>query len=65
MRATGGRLVQTPKKKKKYKVVLEHEDRADTEESVNTMREGEALLREKTPTPPERDKSRDRTVSDV
>ena len=59
MTATRGRVVQTPKKKKPYKVVLEHEGGSDTEQGVDTMREGEALIREETPTPPERDTSRD------
>jgi hypothetical protein len=31
-----------PTNKKPYKVVLEHEGSADTEEGVETMREGEA-----------------------
>ncbi len=52
MTATRGHVVQTPTKKKPYKVVLEHKGSADTEESVATMREGEKLIREATPTPP-------------
>ncbi len=59
MAATRGRVVQTPTKEKPYKVVLEHEGGVDTEEGVETMREGEALIRQETPTPPERDASRD------
>lgn len=52
MAANSGRIVQTPTKKKPYKVVLEHEGSVDTEQGVETMREGEALIREETPTPP-------------
>jgi hypothetical protein len=65
MTATRGRVVRTPTKKKPYKVVLEHEGSVPTEEGVDTMREGEALIREETSTPPGRDKSRDRPASDV
>ena len=53
MAANSGRIVQTQTKKKPYKVVLEHEGSVDTEQGVETMREGEALIREETPTPPE------------
>jgi hypothetical protein len=63
--ATRGRVVQTPTKDKPYKVVLEHDDSPDTEQGVNTMREGEALIRKGTPRPPRRDTSRDRPTSDV
>ena len=56
MAATRGRIVQTPDKDKPYKVVLEHEHSGDTEEPVDTMREGEAIIKEETPTPPKRDK---------
>ena len=63
MVATRGRIVQTPTKGKPYKVVLEHEDGKDTEEPVTTMREGEALIKEETPTPPKRDKLYDRDAS--
>lgn len=65
MAATRGRVVQTPTKAKPYKFVLEHEGRVDTEQSVATMREGEALIKEETPTPPERDTSGDRPASDI
>lgn len=57
--ATRGHIVQTPKKKKPYKVILEHGAAPDTEHAVLTMREGEAMIKEETPTPPERDTSRD------
>ncbi len=62
MIATRGRVVRTPTQEKPYKVVLEHEDRRDTEEAVESIREGEALIKEETPTPPKRDESRDQPV---
>ena len=65
MAATRGRVVQTPTKAKPYKVVLEHESSVDTEQSVATMREGETIIREETPTPPKRDTSGDRPASDA
>jgi hypothetical protein len=64
MAATRGRIVQTPTKAMAYKVVLEHDGALDTEHPVSTMREGEALIRLETPTPPERDASRDRPLQD-
>lgn len=57
--AIRGHIVQTPKKKKPYKVVLEHEGAPDTEQSVLSMREGEAIIRDETPTPLKRNRSRD------
>jgi hypothetical protein len=65
MAATSGRIVKTPTKKKPYKVVLNHEGAADSEQAVETMREGEALIREETPTPPKPNTSRDRPSSDT
>jgi hypothetical protein len=59
MPATRGRVVQTRRDKKPYKVVLEHEDGEDTEHAVSSMQEGEALIRAETPKPLKRDKSRD------
>jgi hypothetical protein len=59
MTATRGRVVQTPAERKPYKVVLEHEAGKDTEHAVSTMREGEALIAQETPKPPERDTTRD------
>lgn len=59
MAATSGRIVQTPTKKKPYKVVLRHEGSGDTEQAVETMREGEALIRDETPAPPKRNTLRD------
>jgi hypothetical protein len=65
MAATRGRIVKTPTKGKPYEVVLEHSGSADTAQGVATMREGEALIREETPTPAERDTSRDQPASDA
>ncbi len=59
MAATRGRVVQTPTKEKPYEVVLEREGGVDKEEGVETLREGEALIRQETPTPTEREASRD------
>ena len=64
MTAKRGRVVQTQTTKKPYKVVLEHEDGIDTEHAVDTVREGEALIRKETPSPPKRDTLRDRPASD-
>lgn len=65
MAATRGRIVKTPTKKKPYKVVLEHEGGFATERGVDTMREGEAIIREETPTPPARDTTRDQPNGDA
>lgn len=59
MPAIRGRVVQTPGEEKPYKVVLEYEGRGITEHPVSTMREGEALIKSKTPRPPKRNKARD------
>jgi hypothetical protein len=59
MTITRGRVVQTPSMLHPYKVVFGHKDQVDTEHSVETMREGEALIRKKMPKPPKRDTSRD------
>ncbi len=45
MRVTRGRIVITPGQKQPYKVVLEHECGQLTEHSVDTMRQGEDLIR--------------------
>ena len=58
--ATRGRIVQTPGKEKPYKVVLEHEEGGATEHPVSTMKEGEALIKRKTPRRAKRDTSGDR-----
>jgi hypothetical protein len=60
MAATRGHIVKTPGKNKPYKAVLEHEQGDNTEHPVSTIREGEAFIRDETPTPPKRDTSRDR-----
>ena len=65
MTANRGRIVRTPKKGKPYKVVLEHEQGADTEHPVSTMQEGEAFIRSQTPTPAKRDTSREHDESDA
>jgi hypothetical protein len=57
--ATGGRVVTTPEERKPYKVILEHDGGPDTEEPVATVKEGEDLIKQEMPTPPERDKTRD------
>ena len=51
--AIAGRVVLTPEGALPYKVVLEHEGQADTEHEVATVREGEALIRENLPEPPQ------------
>ena len=56
--ATRGHIVQTPGQSKPYKVVLEHEGASDTQRPVASMREGEALIKDETPTPPKRNSSR-------
>jgi hypothetical protein len=57
MHAKSGYIVQTSPGA--FKVVLNHEGGDDTEQSCATIREGEAFIRRNTPTPPERDTSRD------
>jgi len=54
-----GRIVQTPRKDKPYKVVIEREDGHSTEQPVETVREGEAIIKDETPTPPARDRLHD------
>ncbi|MDB5713771.1 MAG: hypothetical protein JWO15_1168 [Sphingomonadales bacterium] len=65
MAATRGHVVQTPAKEEPYKVVLEHEIGPDTNEPVASVREGENLIKEETPTPPKRDTTRDRPATDT
>jgi hypothetical protein len=65
MSATRGHVVKTPAKKEPYKVVLEHEIGPDTDEPVSSVREGEKLIRQETPIPPERDTTRDRPATDT
>jgi hypothetical protein len=59
MHAKSGRIVQVSHDH--FKVVLTHEDGSETEQPCATMRDGEATIRRNTPTPPQRDASRDQT----
>jgi hypothetical protein len=52
MRVRSGRIVLTPGADKPYKVVLEHEHGKVSEHPVSTIREGEALIRERLPGAP-------------
>jgi hypothetical protein len=52
MRTTRGHVVITPGQKKPYKTVLEHEDGEITEHPVDTIREGEDLIRHRVLPPP-------------
>ncbi len=65
MGATRGRVVVTPSKNKPYKIVLEYEGGVDTEQGVETIREGEALIRKRTPKPAVRNTLRDRPSADL
>ena len=58
MTARAGHIVQTPESDQPYKVVLEHEDGPNTEHGCSTIREGEAMIRQNTPTPTPRNTSR-------
>ena len=46
-----GRVVVTPGEAQPYKVVLEHEQTADTEHPVSTVSEGEIYIRSQGPLP--------------
>jgi len=59
--AIAGRVVLTPQEKLPYKVVLEHEDQADSEHQVASVREGEALIRDNLPAQPEPETMREWT----
>lgn len=50
--AISGRIVLTPEKSLPYKVVLEHEEGADSEYEVASVRAGEKLIRDHLPKPP-------------
>lgn len=50
--AISGRVVLTPDEQLPYKVVLQHEDNADSEHEVASVRAGEAMIRENLPAPP-------------
>lgn len=58
--ATRGHVVQTLGGVEPYKVVLEHESGADTEQSVSSVRAGEQLIRKNTPQPRRRNTLLDR-----
>lgn len=59
LHARSGWIVRTPLAAEPYKVVFEHEGGPDTEQACKTIRECEALIRRRTPTPPPRNTSRD------
>ncbi|MGX7953230.1 hypothetical protein ACWPM1_11780 [Tsuneonella sp. HG249] len=65
MTAKHGYIVLTSAMEEPYMVILEHEDGPDTETAVSTIRQGEDLIREKTPAPPKRDTTFDRPASDA
>jgi hypothetical protein len=48
----GGRIVITPAADKPYKVVLDHDPTGHSEHPVATIKEGEALIRERLPGAP-------------
>ena len=59
MSVIGGRVVLTPDARRPYKVVLQYDHgAADSEHPVATVREGELLIRRKSPSRPEPDSSR-------
>ncbi len=47
MPVKGGCIVLTPDAEKPYKVVLQHHPSGTSEHPVSTVREGEALIRER------------------
>ena len=51
--AISGRVVLTPEERLPYKVVLQHESKAESEHEAASMRDAEALIRENLPEPPE------------
>jgi len=59
LHASSGRIVQTPHAAEPYKVVFDHGDGPDTEQPCKTIRECEALIKRRTPTPSLRNTSRD------
>jgi hypothetical protein len=63
--ATGGYVVSTRETDEPYKVVLEHGHGSNTEHPVATMREGEALIKQETPEPQERNTLLDRKAGDA
>lgn len=64
MRVIGGRIVQAFDGEQPYKVVLDIEDGGSSEHPVSTIREGEALIRERcSPASPKRSKPCDAPLS--
>jgi hypothetical protein len=52
MHAKSGHIVQTRGAAHPYKVVFDHEDGSVTSQACATIREGQAIIRRNTPTPP-------------
>ena len=59
MHAKSGYIVQTRGAAHPYKVVFEHEDGPETSQACATIREGHAIIRRNTPTPPATNTLRD------
>ena len=59
MHAKSGYIVQTREAEEPYKVVFSHDDGPDTEQACRTIREGQAIIRRNTPTPPSQNTFRD------
>lgn len=63
--STCGRVVLTPGEKLPYRVLLTHDDRAETGHAFATMREAEAFIRRSTPLPPARSTLRDHNAGEA
>jgi hypothetical protein len=63
MHAESGSIVQSYGDTRSLKVVFKHANGDVTEQACTTIREGEAIIRRNTPTPPNRDASRDHDES--
>ena len=50
--AISGRVVMTPEEALPYKVVLQHEGKADSEHQVASVKAGETMIRDNLPAPP-------------
>ena len=59
MHAKSGYIVQTRGGAFPYKVVFDHEEGPDTSQGCATIREGQAIIRRNTPTPPSPNTLRD------
>ena len=60
MRVIGGRVVKTPDSGHPYKVVLQHDGGTpDSEYPVSTVREGELLISERSPSLPAPERMRE------